>query len=403
MSTKENLALGDLRIIDLANHFGILCGKLFADMGADVIKVERPGGDPMRSIGPFYRNHPHPERSLYWWHYNTNKRGITLNIESEEGRDILKKLVRTADALIESFPVGYLDGLGMGWEVLSQINPGLVLTSITPYGQTGPYHNHKGSEIVIQAMSGMMSTLGEPDGPPLRWAGAQAMHSASFYAAIGTMCALLARHRIGRGQRVDVSMEEASASAVENVNFMALYLNIIYKRQGGLHWTGGFKNSRASDEWLVLNSLFGDWQTLINWLDSEGMVGDLKDPKYENALVRRFEADHVYGILEEWASRYPRQELIDESQLRRLPCGPVNTVGEVAQMGHLHDRGYFHDVEHPELGTEVRYPGAPYLFHHTPWRIRRRAPLIGEDNMEVYQELGYLPEQLAILAREGVI
>ena len=404
MEMEKQAALEGIRTLDLTNHMGVLCGKLLADMGADVIKIEKPGGDAMRSIGPFYRDIPHPERSLYWWHYNTSKRGITLDIENEDSRRLFTELIKTADILIESHPAGYLEGIGYGWPVLQKINPHLILTSITPYGQTGPYRDYPASDTVIQAMSGMMSTLGKPDGPPVHWWGPQAMHSSSYYGAIGTLCALIARDTTGRGQQVDISMEEAACSATENVNFMALYLGMIYKRWGPLHWTGGFKNTATKDGWVVLNSMFGDWTSLVGWLESDGMAGDLTDPQWAEPLNRRFGADHIFEILDKWAAGFTRDELVEESQLRRLPTGPLNTPEEIVKLEHLTDRGYFHDIEHPELGIRIRYPGAPYLFHGTPWRIRRRAPLIGEDNVDVYEkELGCTKEELAVLAGSGII
>src|SRR4030042_2534828 len=167
MEDKTKL-LEDCRVLDFSNEWGFLCGKILGDLGADVIKVEKPGGDESRNFGSFYKDIPDQEKNLYWFSYNHNKRGITLNIETETGKEILIKLIEKADILVETFEPGYLEKLGLDYTTLSNINPQLVMTSITPFGQTGPYKDYKGSDLVMMAMSGFMSLLGDPDKPPVR-------------------------------------------------------------------------------------------------------------------------------------------------------------------------------------------------------------------------------------------
>lgn len=409
----QDSVLAGCRVLDFADEKGVLCAKLLGDMGADVIKVEPPGGDHTRGFGPFVDNVPHPERSLYFWHYNTSKRGVTLSIESTAGGDLLRKLVATADVLVESYPPGYLDSLGLGYQALHRLNPALIMTSITGFGQTGPRRDYKLSDIVGQALGGMMYVNGDPDSPPVCWAGLQAYHSASYYAAIGTMCALMARDLSGSGQHVDVSIEESVCSAVEHVNSAYLYpgrmpgprdAGRIARRQGTLHWSAGFHNARAKDGY-VLMSWFGDWDTLVAWLESEGMAADLTDPKYNtDPRLRADEAPHIFEVMAEWAATHTSQELVDGAQLRRIPFAYIRAPSELLAEHHLQERGFFHQVEHPELGRSVVYPGAPYKFNGTPWRISRRAPLIGEHNSEVYgKELGLSQDNLASLAEAGVI
>ena len=202
--------LGGYRVLDLTDEKGLLCGKMLGDMGADVIKVERPGGDTARSLGPFYHDEIHPERSLFWFAMNTSKRGITLDIETADGQEIFKKLVKTADFVIESFQPGYLDKLGLGYSMLEKLNPGIILVSITPFGQTGPYKDWKTSDIVSWAMSGEMVMWGEAEDPPVKISGhSQAYMCAGADACMGAVTALLHRSIAGEGQQVDVSIFES--------------------------------------------------------------------------------------------------------------------------------------------------------------------------------------------------
>ncbi|MCK4722097.1 MAG: CoA transferase, partial [Dehalococcoidia bacterium] len=200
--TEQDALLGDIRVLDLADAKGVYCTKLLADLGADVIKIERPGGDPMRNIGPFFHDEPDPEKSLYWFHFNTSKRSITLNLETADGREVLKKLAKTADVMVETFSPGHLEQIGLGYQTLRELNPRLILTSITPFGQTGPYRDFEGSDMIAQAVGGLMYLPGFPEDPPCRIYGSQAYHSASVQAAVGTMIALYARELTGEGQQV---------------------------------------------------------------------------------------------------------------------------------------------------------------------------------------------------------
>ena len=201
------------RVLDLTNERGFLCGKLLGDMGADVIKIEKPCGDPARKLGPFYQDVPHPEKSLFWWGFNSNKRGITLDIETEDGQAIFKKLVKTADYVIESFEPGYLDKLGLGYEALSQINPGIVMTSISGFGQTGPYSNYQSTDLVIWALSGVAYVTGDPKNAPLMPSFPVAYFFAATSAVIGTLVAGFQKTLTGEGQHVDAPGQLALAWA----------------------------------------------------------------------------------------------------------------------------------------------------------------------------------------------
>ncbi|MBM3246860.1 MAG: CoA transferase, partial [Candidatus Omnitrophica bacterium] len=229
---KSESMLSPYRVLDLAGEKGLLCGKILGDLGADVIKVERPRGDPTRNIGPFYKDIRDPEKSLYWFAFNTSKRGITLNIEKPEGQDIFKKLVEKADVVIESFSPGYMDTLGLGYSSLSQINPRIILTSVSPFGQEGPYRDYKTSDLVSMALSGVLYITGDANRPPVRISFPVAYQFAGTEAALGTLMALYYRNITDEGQQVDISTQWSMNPAQYDVIGWWAALKKIYKRQG---------------------------------------------------------------------------------------------------------------------------------------------------------------------------
>jgi benzylsuccinate CoA-transferase BbsE subunit len=396
-------ALADLRVLDLTDLKGALCAKLFGDMGADVIKVEPPGGDTTRAIGPFLNPHPHRDRSLLFWFYNTSKRGVTLDLRKPEGQALFKQLVTKADVVIESFAPGTMENLGVGYETLKQLNPQLILTSITPFGQTGPYRDYKSSDTVAEALGGMIYTNGFPDDAPLRALGLQAYHSASFFAAIGTMSALWARDTIGEGQWVDVSSQEAAAAAVEHVAPFYHQGMGVQTRHGSLHWSRYFRVARCKDGYIMHCSL-GDWTSLIEWVKSDEKAQDLADPQWEDQFHRREHAEHLFDVLDDWAQDYRVAELMEGAQLRRIPYAMVRPPETLVDDPQLTARGFFSEIAHPELGRSVPYPGGPFFFTVTPWRIARRPPLLGEHNADIYQgKLGVSTATMAQLAQAQVI
>jgi benzylsuccinate CoA-transferase BbsE subunit len=396
-------ALSDLRVLDLSDLKGALCAKLLGDMGADVIKIEPPGGDAMRTIGPFLDGTPHRDRSLLFWFYNTSKRGIILDVHQPAGQEIFRQLAARVDVIVESFAPGTLASLGLGYEDLKRLNPKLVLTSISPFGQTGPYRDYHSSDTVAEALGGMIYTNGAPDEPPLCALGLQAYHSASFFAAIGTMSALWTRDTLGEGQWVDVSIQEAAAAAVEHVAPFYHQGLGVQTRQGSLHWSRYFRVARCRDGYVVHCTL-GDWTSLVEWVKGDGKAQDLGEPRWEDQVYRREHAEHLFDVLDEWATEYSVAELMEGAQLRRIPYAMVRPLEALAEDPQLNARGFFSTVEHPELGRAFRYPGGPFFFTAAPWRISRRPPLLGEHNQEVYrQELGMSESQVMELASAGVI
>jgi benzylsuccinate CoA-transferase BbsE subunit len=399
----EQGVFAGLRVLDLSDHKGALCGRILADMGADVIKVEQPGGDPARRIGPFLDDAPHPDRSLFFWFYNLNKRSLTLDLTSAGGIEIFERLARSADVVIESFAPGRLREMGLGWERLHEINPALILCSIAPFGQAGPRRDYLADDSVLAALGGMLYVCGYPGETPVRALGLQAYHSGCHYAVIGIMGALFARDRDGAGQWVDLSIQEATASAVEHLPGRYFGENDIPRRYGTMHWFHGFRVARCRDGW-VMHSISGDWSTLLEWVRSEGRGEELASPPWDEDSYRRANYERLYAILDDWVKDKNRDEIAERAQMLRLPYAAVRQIDELAADEQLAARGYFVPVEHPELGRTFRYPGAPFLFSGTPWRVYRRPPLTGEHTAEILgRELGMDAQELAVMSAQGVI
>jgi crotonobetainyl-CoA:carnitine CoA-transferase CaiB-like acyl-CoA transferase len=386
--------LAGLRVLDLADASGALAGKLLADLGADVVAIEPPAGLPSRAIGPFWHDTPHPDRSLFHWTYATSKRSAVLDLASADGRDAFLRLADGADVVIES---GTLDTLGLGWETLAARQPRLVVTSVTPFGRTGPWRDRLGSDLVAAALAGMVYVNGSPAGRPLRPLGPQAFHCAGATAAIATLAALRVRARDGRGQLVDVSVLEATTAAVEHVAAFYRQTGAVHRRTGSLHWTRYFRVGRCRDGWLMHCTL-GDWTSLVSWVAGDGVGTDLLGEEWENINHRRGHAEHLFDTLDDWVAGQAVHEVMDGAQLRRIPYAVVRTVGELLDDPQLAARGFFVPVAHPELGTTVRHAGAPYVFGRTPWAIRRRPPLLGEHTREVLDEAVRAPRPVSASA-----
>ncbi len=410
--------LSGYHIIDLSDDKGLFCGKLLADLGAEVVKVERPGGDPARMIGPFLQDDPHPDKSLFWFAFCQGKKGITLNLEEPRGQELLKRLVAKADALVESFPPGYLDSLGLGYDALREVNPSLVFASVTPFGTTGPYSSYKGPDIVAVAMSGYMSLSGDTDRAPVRVGYPITYPIACTEAAAGTVMALFHRGRTGQGQRVDTSAQQASVSLGANApTFMDINQRIIRR-------SGQFRGELLAaiperqvwpckDGFISFAIYGGDTgarvnQALVDWMDSEGMADDFLRSIDWKALdmstVTREWMEPVEERLGAFFLTHTKQEMLQGALERRLILLPVYDVTDILNDPQLQARGYWKEVEHPELGRSLTYPGPFIQSSPTPVRSGQRAPLVGEHNQEVYgQWLGLSPEEIKTLQQQGVI
>jgi benzylsuccinate CoA-transferase BbsE subunit len=405
--TTARAALAGRRVLELADEKGLYCGKLFADMGADVVKVERPGGDATRGLPPFRAGTPDPNGSLPFLYLNTSKRGVTLDVTRPEGRALFLRLARTADVVIETFAPGYLASLGLGYEDLRALNPGLILTSITGYGQTGPRRHDASSDLVASALGGALYVTGEADDPPVTLAGSQAHVAASLCAAAGSMIALFRRGRDGAGQHVDISVQEAVV-AVTHVCGVGKWLDdgIIPRRRGaGLFASvpSGTYPCKDGLVYLMVNRPL-HWQALARWVHETTGNDAVLDPLFEGPSSNRLPyRDLLDTWIRELTARLTVAEAYHEGQRRHIAFTPVNSAPAVVADAQLAAREWFVAVAHAEAGT-LRYPGAPYRHARTPWRIARPAPRVGEHNQEIYgAELGLGAAELAALAARGVV
>ncbi len=423
-------ALDDIRVLDLAGEIGHYCTKLLADLGADVIKVEPPGGDPVRNLPPFYHDEVDPQKSLYWLNLNTSKRSVTLNIEDPEGRKLLEKLVARADVVVESFEPGYLDGLGLGYEGLAGIKPDIVLTSITGFGQTGPHAHYKAPDIVGVAMAGIMWLAGDPQDPPNAPPWRQGYVSASIIAAAGTLTALYHRDVHGEGQHVDVSMQEALSIAQETAMQMWDMVEMLRNRTGAgtilqitIPGIGAYECKDGYAYSFVGAPGGAPWSDLLQWMIDEGAAEDLTEEPYHDvcmnlnmpfltglmrdpaSIAGKIQAlNHIDEVLRRFIAGKGKWEMYEEGQRRRLLMGIVSTPEDIANTPQLQHRQWLTPMEHPELHDTLQYPGPPYRLSETPWAIQRRPPLLGEHNTEIFSgELGVEENELERLSAAGVI
>jgi len=429
---EQEKALNGIRVLDLTGPSGVYCTKLLADLGADVIKVEPPEGDSIRYIGPFYHDDVHPEKSLYFWHFNTSKRSITLNLKTVEGQKIFQKLVKDTDIIVETFSPGYLDSLGIGYKDLTNINPQIILVSVTGFGQTGSYRDYKASDLIGLATSGILYTLGFPEDPPTSLGASQAYHMASANAAIGTLMALLYRDETGEGQWVDIPLQGTNIRMSEMVPF-TFWISGKNRKRSGLEFYRARRDIfECKDGRVVCSALGGGGaEKMLEWMESEGMAADLKEEIYAPIIALMMgaspygkgsqskinmaeagkqlrdypkELDHIEEVWQAFLMTHNMEELFVGAQTRGVRLMPVNNVKNVVEDIGLKERDYFVSVEHPELQDILLYPGPPYRLSETPWNISRRAPLIGEHNNEIYEkDLGFSKEKLAQLKAEKVI
>ena len=377
--------LTGLQILDLADEKASFCAKLLADFGAEVIKVEPPVGDRSRQIGPFRGNLPHPEESLFFWYHNTNKLSTTLNLEIKKEQDFFRQLASKADVIIEAFPPEYLERLGLGYKRLSEPNPGLILASVTGFGQTGPYKQYKSCDIIASATGGQMYACGAHDTPPLKPYGEQSYYLASLFAAIGILTALRERNHSGRGQHIDISLQESVAATLEHVLVRYLYEGEVFKRRGDYHPNDSLYLLPCRDGYILL-IVDSYWDILVDWLDSEGMAKDLKEERWQREEYRKQHWSHVIDTLTRWTKTHTSTELWETGQLMRLPWAPIVSLDEMINSPQLAERNFFISVEHTGIATRFIYPGVPYKFSHQLPGIRR-APFIAEHNAQVYQEI----------------
>ena len=395
-------ALANLRILDVSQDIaGPYCARLFAGMGAEVIKIEPPGeGDASRKAGPFADDNDDLNSGGRFLYLNANKKGVTLNLATDEGRGILRQMASKADALIECFDPGVMDSMGLGFETLREANPQLVMTSITNFGQDGPYSEFKGEEIVTYALSGAMFISGEPQREPLMSGVPITQFVAGQTAFVATMSALFQAQATGSGQRVDVSVHRAMADLMEN-HFVGSNLvgrNMV--RTGNRHSNHPWGPYPCKDGYVAL--ICGppaNWPAVAEFIDPR-----LGDPRFATVAerVKPENRDAIDAILAPWLMEHTKEEIYRLGQERGLAFGYMATPEEVINSAQLDFRDYFEKLEHPTAGRFIS-PGGPFQMKETPWE-NRRAPLLGEHSSEVLSNvLDYGDEDIARLEREGVI
>ncbi len=376
-------ALAGRRVLEIADEKGVYCGKLFADMGAEVIKIEPPGGDPTRLVPPFWGDTAADDRGLFFLYMNTSKQSISVDITVDAGRLLVLELVKSVDLVIETLAPGKLDELGLSFAVLRAENPGLVLTSITGFGQTGPHRDYKTADIVASAMGGAMVVTGAAEDPPVKLVGSQAFVMASTLAAASSMIALYHSAQTGAGQHVDISAQEAML-AVTSICGIGKWLDdgIVPRRFGTATFASvpsGTYSCSDGSIYLMINRP-RHWQTLARWVNEVTGNEEILDPMFEGpSSVRQPYRELLDIFIGELTSRFSVEEMYREGQNRHLALTPLSTAHSVARDHHLNERKFFVEVEHG-AGRRLTYPGPPYRLSATPWRIAHRAPAAGEHN-----------------------
>ena len=396
------LDLKRFRVLDLTDLQGQFAGKILADLGLEVIKVEPPGGDSVRRLAPFKDRVPDPEASLPFLYLNSNKKSITLNLEREEGRELLKILARQSDILLESFPPGQLERWGAGYHALSQENPGLVMASITGFGQEGPYASYQSSDLVDLAMGGLLYVFGEPSQPPCKPPETQAFYTASAYAALGSLFALYHAQVSGRGQHLDISIQEALA-VIDQIISSAANEKRVLRRDGAQHKQVSPANVFPCQDghvYLFVSAAGNHWQQFLNlWPDHPAAFDG---PEWESPGYRRQNTAAINDAVRQFTRQFSRAELVEQMQSHGIPCLPVNTPQEFLHDEQIQARGFLQSVQHPRWGR-YRHPGAPYLVDGQRMPIRP-APSIGQHNREIYGKLMNLQLfDLALLRAAKVI
>ncbi|MFQ6027551.1 MAG: CaiB/BaiF CoA transferase family protein [Dehalococcoidia bacterium] len=392
--------LSGVKVLDLSEDIaGSFCARLLADYGAEVLKLEPPGGSALRRMGPFFHDDPHPEKSLFFLVLNLNKKGATLNLESNAGQDILKRLVPHVDIIVETYRPGYLASLGLGYEDLRQLNPALTLTSITPFGQDGPYSQYQGEEIVSYAMGMIMSISGVKDQEPIKHGGFQAQYEGGLFAAAATSMALFAQENTGQGEHVDVSVTECVASTMMATQTM-------YPFTGGTQPRRNDAGSQfnhpmpCQDGWIIVQTGGGaSWEDLAEFFQAPEML----EPRFADRAQRVEHGEELDRVVIDAIKDRSKWELFPKAAEYRMLFGVVQTPAELAHCPQLESRDFYREIEHPVIG-KIRVPAELFKFSETPYQLTAAAPTLGQNNQEIYVEgLGYSQQELVQLRQLNII
>lgn len=396
-------ALEGIRVLDLSRHVsGPYCTKMLAAFGAEVIKGEKPGqGDIGRHIGPFLDDQPHPETSALFLYLNTGKKGITLNLEKPAGADLLKRLIEDADVLVENFRPGYMSDLGLDYKILKGINSGLIMASITDFGQNGPYRDFKGGRLIGNALSGYMYINGDPDREPLAGGGEQPSYQGGLHAYTGIMAALISRQMTGKGQFIDISIMECMASLHQFTVNRYVYSGKIQKRIGNRYlWSHPITIYSCRDGYVSISASTDD-QTEMLLLLME-MPHLLDDPRFSTGFNRLAHADEFDELVKPWFLQKTKREIIELCQEWRVPAAAVNDVSDLLNEEQYQARDFWVGLDHPLAGKHP-YAGPPFKMSETPGEYHR-APLLGEHNEEIYlNRLGLSRTEMDQLTKKGII
>lgn len=396
-------ALSGIMVLDHSEYVsGAYCTKLMGAFGADVIKIERPnGGDPARNVGPFLNDDPHPECSALFLYLNTNKKSITLDFKTLTGTKILKDLIAKIDVLVEAFRPGAMAELGLDYASLKEINSGLVMASITDFGQSGPYRYYKGGRLVLNALSGYMFVNGEPGREPLAGSGEQPAYQGGIHAYTGIMAALLYRENTGKGQYIDISQMECMSSLHQFVVNRYEYSGNIQQRVGNRYaHSHPASIYPCKDGYISVNTPSIQFlEPMLALMELEYM---LEDPRFETPFHCLVNADAFDAMVIPWFKERTRKEIIEAFQEWRVPAAYVNNVEDLLNDDQYKARDFWTDIDHPETGT-LPYASAPFKMSETPAQPER-APLLGEHNEEIYcGRLGMTNGDLVRLRQMGVI
>ena len=388
-----------LKVLDLSEDIaGSFCARLLADYGADVLKVEPPSGSAMRRAGPFYHDDPHPEKSLFFLILNLNKKGITLNLQSAAGRRLLRELASQVDLVIESCRPGYLDDLGIGYAGLSAVNPQLVMTSITPFGQTGPYRYYAGAEIVSYAMGMVMGISGVQGRPPLKHGGFQAQYQGGLFGAGATAMALFARERSGVGQQVDVSVTECVASTMMATQTIYPFIGgVQIRRAAGTMWENPMP---CQDGWIIVQAGGGaSWEDIADFFQAP----ELLEPRFADRAQRVRNGPAMDQVVLDAIRERKKWELFPKAAEKRMLFGLVQTPTELAQCPQLESREFYRETEHPVIGR-IKVPAELFRMSPNGYQLRMPAPLLGQHNDEIFVAgLGCDRAQLSLMRQLDII
>ena len=410
--------LNGIRVLEIADEKAAHCGKLLATQGADVIKIEPPWGDPSRHYGPFVHDTPDPEQSLHFWHYNVNKRGVTLDLSKPEGGDLFRQLVAGADMVVDATPLDFLRQVELHADALRKLNPSLLMVSVTPFGQTGPYRDYKASDLIHLALGGIMAICGydpNPDGhhdtPPIAPQMWHAYHIASHYAFIALLGALFHRGRTDEGQFIDVSIHEACSSNTEFSMPFFMYNEVALKRLTHRHAYPDVTlpvSHRARDgRYVCAGSLpIATSLSRVGRLVVDAGIADaeLLDRLADNAWAESYEArEELTGYVQQYIAAHTAEEAYHAAQAYDLAWGAIRQPADTLTDAQFRARGNFVDLEHPGLG-KLPYTTSPWLAEDLPWTVSHRAPRLGEHNQVVYGgELGLKDATLQQLRAAKVI